>query len=181
MYRCPYCGELLPTLNEAATHCAQNDGTGGGTSASVEPVSELVALGEDGQPLITRQLDPTTGRAHTIVQNEDGTCAAFGANTIDSMVASAEGDTEVWMSELPQHHMHALAHEMGRRLVEASKIFQAQKSVLDERTSGDDYKYFGLDEYASDKDVEAAYRRLARQMHPDKNGGTRRPRKNSKQ
>merc|ERR1719188_2712542 len=32
--------------------------------------------------------------------------------------------------------------------------------------------FFGLSLEASDKDVDNAYRKKARQMHPDKNGGT---------
>merc|ERR1719281_1042373 len=34
------------------------------------------------------------------------------------------------------------------------------------------YHYFGLTADASDKDLDNAYRKLAKQMHPDKNGGT---------
>merc|ERR1712194_648819 len=34
------------------------------------------------------------------------------------------------------------------------------------------YQYFGLEADASERDIDNAYRKLARKMHPDKNGGT---------
>jgi len=88
------------------------------------------------------------------------------------MIVSPEGDTNMWLASLPQLQLHALAHELGRRLVETSQVYQARKTDLEQRTTNVDNIFFGLGEHATERDLENAYRRLARQMHPDKNGGT---------
>merc|ERR1719356_1620277 len=43
------------------------------------------------------------------------------------------------------------------------------------------YIYFGLTADASDKDLDNAYRKLAKKMHPDKNGGTEEAKKRFQQ
>merc|ERR1711924_219767 len=106
------------------------------------------------------------------VKSTDGTTSAFGAATMASMLSSLEDDTDAWMAVLPQSQLHALAHELGCRLVEISRIYQARKDNLEEHNTGVDYRYFGLGETATERSLENAYKRLARQMHPDKNGGT---------
>lgn len=63
-------------------------------------------------------------------------------------------------------------HEVGRHLLVNAKTYQCRQAELEGFANKADYSFFGLSPEATDKDVDNAYRRLAKQMHPDKNGGT---------
>jgi len=186
-YRCPHCGELLSTREDAVSHCSSPNidlpVTAGPPSKAVPatcvasaihllPAGELVAVDAEGRPLIVRHTDPETGQVRTCVQNEDGTLCAFGDKAVLSMLQATEADTEVFINSLTHRQMHALTHEIGRRLVEMSRLYQAQKSKLEQMLGDVDNEYFGIFTDATEKDLDNAYRRLARTLHPDKNGGT---------
>lgn len=133
---------------------------------------EPVAYSEFGFPTIVRQVDDESGQARTIVQNEDGSHKVFGANTISSLTGSADDDAKRWLNALRNREMHGLVHELGKRLVGASQQYQQQRIQLEQLAHRGHYEYFGLQQGASEKEVHTAYRRMAKRMHPDKNGGT---------
>merc|ERR1719326_992157 len=68
--------------------------------------------------------------------------------------------------------MRGLVHEVGQRLLEGSRLYHARLNQLEKLGDNLNYIYFGLTADASDKDLENAYRKLAKKLHPDKNGGT---------
>merc|ERR1712217_331561 len=43
---------------------------------------------------------------------------------------------------------------------------------LEHLSDSANYEYFGLSPSATERDLDNAYRQLAKKMHPDKNGGT---------
>jgi len=53
-----------------------------------------------------------------------------------------------------------------------TKVYHARLNQLDKMGEHLNYIFFGLTSDASDKDLDNAYRKLAKIMHPDKNGGT---------
>jgi len=77
-----------------------------------------------------------------------------------------------WMNGLACLDLRGLAHEVGQRLVEGSKTYHDGLADLEELQDQLNYLYFGLSFDASEKDLDNAYRKLAKKMHPDKNGGT---------
>merc|ERR1712032_179904 len=61
---------------------------------------------------------------------------------------------------------------VGQRLVEGSKTYHDGLADLEKLYDQLNYLYFGLTSGSTEKDLDIAYRKLARKMHPDKNGGT---------
>jgi len=197
MYRCPICSDMLPSREEARVHCAgeaasvsisctgentslPQAGASLLTSAAVGPPEglpplppgETIAYNAWGQPMIVRQVDSEKGLERTIVQNDDGTIQAFGENTVQSLVKSTEDDTQKWVSNLTDRQLRGLVHEFGQRLLSTSRTYQSHQEALQNASQRQSYAYFGLDETASDKDLDKAYRQMSKKMHPDKNGGT---------
>merc|ERR1712193_21525 len=68
--------------------------------------------------------------------------------------------------------LHGLVHEVGQRLVETSQRCQIRMKEREAIQEVYDYASLGLSPDASEKELDAAYRKLAKRMHPDKNGGT---------
>jgi len=119
-----------------------------------------------------RQADPETGVARTIVLNDDGSHRVFGGNTVSSLTSSSASDAARWAGSLTNHQLRGLVHEVGQRLLEGSRLYHARLAELERLGEDANYRFFGLQAGASEKDLDNAYRRLARQWHPDKNGGT---------
>jgi len=119
-----------------------------------------------------RKLDPETGKQRTIVRNEDGTFRAFGETTLESLVTSCESDSRRWAGNLTDRELRALVHEVGNRLIVDSKMYECQQAQLERLADAQHLAFFGLSLGAEEKEVDNAYRKLAKKMHPDKNGGT---------
>merc|ERR1711920_93056 len=68
--------------------------------------------------------------------------------------------------------LHGLVYEFGKRLVFTSQTYACHRTQLEQRAAHADFTYFGLPSNATEKDLQLAYRRMAKKMHPDKNGGT---------
>mmetsp|Transcript_29210 Transcript_29210/g.67240 ORF Transcript_29210/g.67240 Transcript_29210/m.67240 type:complete len:543 (-) Transcript_29210:15-1643(-) len=179
LFKCPVCAKVLPSRDEAAAHCLEAQAQAAPTTeAAEEAVSqpgvlrplegEAVAYDARGLATIVRQQDPSTGRKRTIVRNEDGSHDVFGESTVASLMEEKETKATEWLNGLSNHQLFGLNHEIGQRLVESSKLYQDQKAQYDKYRVDQDYLYFGLTSDASDKDLDVAYRKLARQMHPDK-------------
>lgn len=197
MYRCPECNECQPSLEAAIRHCQQetapSDEAAGramaepsrngvskpgqpqGILASADPrplPGDPIAFDDCGHPTIARQVDPDTGAARTIVRNLDGTQRVFGWSTVQSLITSVEDEATSWIGSLSAHQLRGLVHEVGQRLIEHSRTYHEKKGEWQSLKERVDYMYFGLDEEATEKELDMAYRKLAKVMHPDKNGGT---------
>lgn len=145
---------------------------GGSPTTDVPKGTEVIAYDEKGQPSIIRQIDDETGSKRTIVKNEDGTRSIFGESTVMSLANSNEDKTEKWAAALTPHQLRGLVHEVGQRLLEASRLYHKRLKKLEDAAEQFNYSYFGLSPDATEKDLDMAYRKMARKMHPDKNGGT---------
>eukprot|EP00931_Biecheleriopsis_adriatica_P110800 TRINITY_DN8512_c0_g1_i2.p1 TRINITY_DN8512_c0_g1~~TRINITY_DN8512_c0_g1_i2.p1 ORF type:complete len:576 (-),score=102.66 TRINITY_DN8512_c0_g1_i2:61-1728(-) len=131
-----------------------------------------VAFDECGQPIILRHVDVETGKTRHIVRNEDGSVRTYGQNTVDSLLNSKEEDSRKWLDSLTARDLRGIVHEMGRNLVQSSQQYQRHQEELSKFADDADYSFFGLTPDCTEKDLDNAYRRLAKRMHPDKNGGT---------
>eukprot|EP00929_Paragymnodinium_shiwhaense_P059101 TRINITY_DN29582_c0_g1_i1.p1 TRINITY_DN29582_c0_g1~~TRINITY_DN29582_c0_g1_i1.p1 ORF type:complete len:753 (-),score=117.64 TRINITY_DN29582_c0_g1_i1:353-2566(-) len=132
----------------------------------------IIARDENGQVLITRQVDVSTGVAQTIVHHGDGTVSAFGDQTIDSLIASLSDHSASFVTDLTDNELRGLVHETGQRLMANSQAYHGAKTEEDAQNIEEFKEFFGLAEDATERDLENAYRQLARKLHPDKNGGT---------
>lgn len=188
-YRCPVCNEFVDSMAEAVEHCGATalkaasptaaDGgqpTEAGVAASEEPddfpSGECVAYDGRGRPMIVRTVDTDSGAARTFVRNEDGDHSVFGENTVASLTKASEEKAYQWASALSQMQIRGLTHELGQRLLAQSRLYHSRLKELDKMGDALNYSYFGLTPDSTDKDIDNAYRKKARQMHPDKNGGT---------
>jgi curved DNA-binding protein CbpA len=104
--------------------------------------------------------------------SDDGSTRAFGQNTVASLTSSNASDAAAWAGRLTNQQLRGLVHEVGQRLLEGSQLYHARLAQLERIGEDANYRFFGLQPGASEKDLDNAYRRLARQWHPDKNGGT---------
>jgi len=136
------------------------------------PAGDPVAYDDHGLPMIVRQVDSGNGKMRHVVRNENGALKIFGESTIASLADSKEDDAQRWVDDLTDREMRALVCEVGQRLLSNSRLYEHFQSKLGELADASDYMYFGLEAGASDRDLDNAYRRLAKRMHPDKNGGT---------
>lgn len=147
---------------------------------AVPPIPELpqlpgepIAFDDRGRPTIARVVDTQTGSSQTMVLNqEDGSITAFGDNSLASLLLSGSSDVGEFIENLTQHQLRGLVHEIGQRLVKNSQTYQCFKSEWDKLTEAQDCQFFGFSAEPTEKQLDNAYRKLARQMHPDKNGGT---------
>lgn len=121
---------------------------------------------------ITREVDPSTGVARTVVREADGVEHVFGGQTVKSLIESEEEKSSAFVAGLMLPQLHGLVHEVGQRLVQASQLCQIRMKEREAIQEVYDYASLGLSPDASEKELDAAYRKLAKRMHPDKNGGT---------
>lgn len=140
------------------------------------PKPEPVAFDEHGRPTIVRWVDPETGAARTVVRSEDGSQRSFGESTMASLLSAKKEEAAKWASALAKDltnlQLRGLVHELGQRLLQISQRYTTRLDELKKLSEELDYQYFGLDNSATEKDLDNAYRRFAKKMHPDKNGGT---------
>lgn len=154
--------------------CGETDSTRSSEGQRCAPamlIGEAIAYNNRGEPVITRTTGES-GNAATVVINEDGTQSTFGKNTLSSLMSSDEGDAQAWIHALTTLEVRGLVHEIGQVLLSTSAIYQFHLNRLKDLSETQNYAYFGLREDATDKEIDMAYRKLAKQMHPDKNGGT---------
>lgn len=136
------------------------------------PKGDAIAYDERGRPTIVRHVDEQTGLARTVVKNEDGTKRVFGKNTIDTLASSDLEQSKAWAADLTAHQLRGLAHEVGQRLLEGSRLYHSRVAELENLADLLNFMYFSLSPDCSEKELDNAYRKFARKMHPDKNGGT---------
>mmetsp|Transcript_17419 Transcript_17419/g.47573 ORF Transcript_17419/g.47573 Transcript_17419/m.47573 type:complete len:1326 (-) Transcript_17419:139-4116(-) len=134
--------------------------------------AEVIARDQYGKPIIARQVDASQGVARTIVVGEDGQQQVFGENTVKSLLEASEKRAQRWLETLSTHQLRGLIHEVGQRLVEQSQSYHCRLKEYNRLSEKKHFEFFGLAREASEKELDAAYKALAKKMHPDKNGGT---------
>eukprot|EP00435_Cladocopium_sp_Y103_P046252 s1670_g13.t1 len=147
-----------------------------GTASSPSPLAtptlpgEPIAFDEHGVPIIVRSVE--LGQSRHYVLNEDGKWHTFGDRTVDSLMESREDTAREWLGALSHRDVRGLVHELGQRLLKSSQLYQKQQGVLEFICDMADYAFFGLTSQCSERELDNAYRKMAKKMHPDKNGGT---------
>lgn len=140
----------------------------------IQPVPQLVgepvAFNDRGQVVIARHVDEN-GKGRTVVLH-DGEMHAFGKTTVESLVESTDEDVSLWLEKLSDVQSHGLVHELGQRLLSNSRVYQGMRQQWDAISQGANYAFFNLTEECTEKELDNAYRQMAKRMHPDKNGGT---------
>jgi len=151
-----------PPVNEA-TPAAPAPATG---------KAKLVEADDAGQPAIVRYKDASSGVARTVVVNEDGSQRAFGEDTIASLLAQEDEKVGEWMSSMSDRVLRGVVNEVSERFFELQDRVVKRQNELQEQSKTRSLAFFELPDSCTEKDLDNAYRRLARSMHPDKNGGT---------
>jgi len=133
---------------------------------------EAIAYNTRGEPCIVRHVSPETGAVCTVVRNEDGTQSTFGKNTLSSLMTNTESDSSAWIDSLSMVEKRGLVSQLGHELLSISSLYSFHLQRLQKAADRSNYEYFGLTEDATEKELDNAYRKMAKRMHPDKNGGT---------
>jgi curved DNA-binding protein CbpA len=107
-----------------------------------------------------------------VVKLEDGSEKTFGERTVESLLETAEDNVEKWIGKLEFWALKGLLHELNPQMMKENQRYFAKKKEVEETCDKQHYKYFGLSDSATEKEINNAYRKRAREMHPDKNGGT---------
>jgi len=139
---------------------------GNASRASDSGDRSVVACDDMGRPTIVRHAE------RTIVFNEDGSQRIFTEELVVSIADSTEDEIASRIYEMTLLHLRGLVHELSYRVCEGSSVYHRRREELDQMYQTKSFLYFGLPENATEKDLETVYRRFARAMHPDKNGGT---------
>ncbi|CAK9042656.1 unnamed protein product, partial [Durusdinium trenchii] len=169
-FRCPECDTIVMSIDEALMHCGASM-AGGQTTSSRMPSGEPVALDEYGKPLIVRVTQPT-GERETVVRLPDGQQRTFDADSVKKITSASDLENAKFFDDLSNTELRGLVHEVGQRLLEGSQLYHSRLAELDRLGEVFNLKFFDLDESATARDLDNAYRKLAKKMHPDKNGGT---------
>jgi len=163
----------------ATAAAAAADGTRCATSAAEasEPEgtttkAQLIETDAEGRPVIVRHTDTETGVSRTVVIDDDGSQRVFGEETVESMLSKAKNELDEWIEDMTERHLRGLVNEVSQRLCEKSGKLHDMRQEMEKLSRRNNFAYFGLAEGAAPKELDNAYRRLARAMHPDKNGGT---------
>jgi len=77
-----------------------------------------------------------------------------------------------WMGSLSKCNLKGFDQELRVRLTDLWTEYSKVKTEHEDYLENADYIFFGLDKDATLKDLEKAFRKLAKTMHPDKNGGS---------
>lgn len=77
-----------------------------------------------------------------------------------------------WMGSLPKLKLIGFDNELRIRLSDLWTQYSKAKAEHDDYIENADYIFFGLDRDATLTDLEKAFRKLAKTMHPDKNCGS---------
>lgn len=133
---------------------------------------EPVAYDEHGRPVILRQVDTETGEEKTVVLMEDGTVQTFDEEAVSQVADKNKKEQLQWIAELTNLQLRGFTHEVGQRLLKGSRLYHSRHAELEKYRDAANYQFFGVGPDASEKDLDNAYRKMARKMHPDKNGGT---------
>jgi hypothetical protein len=198
-YLCPHCSASVASEEEARAHCNQANkreqvehhhrqaeyfmiGTPSREREAqqrhahaewtAQGTFSVLAVDSFGLPLISIWKDPTTGKQCTVVAKDDGSERAFGQETVESCVDETEDKALLWLASLTNNELKGLLNEFHHHVAESSKLYHERKSALDILSIQASYSFFGLQQDTSEKELDNAYRQLARRMHPDKNGGT---------
>eukprot|EP00435_Cladocopium_sp_Y103_P012258 s411_g3.t1 len=170
-FRCPECNAFVSSMEEALKHCGTLGDGGEPTSPSCLPSGEAIAFDEQGRMLIVRVTQPT-GERETVVRLPDGQQRTFDASSVKKMIESPAEEISKFLENLSNTELRGLVHEVGQRLLEGSRLYHSRLAELDRLGEMSNMKFFDLDEKATVRDLDNAYRKLAKKMHPDKNGGT---------
>jgi hypothetical protein len=142
------------------------------SSPQISNVVSVIACNEQGKPVLVIEKDPATGKELTVVKNFDGTHRAFGDETVNSLVSNTEDVMTSWLQSLNAMEIKGVLNVVNKHIAEGSRLYHATKQAVEQMTRAASYSYFGLPEDTAEKDLDNAYRQLAKKMHPDKNGGT---------
>lgn len=135
--------------------------------------AKIVEVDAEGKPVIVRQQDDSApGGVRTIITQEDGSCSAFGEAIVSSLLAQGQTKVMAWISSMDARNLRGLVNELSERFFEIQRRLCDCKAELEEKRRLRGLCMFNLDGDCTEKDLDVAYRRLARTMHPDKNGGT---------
>lgn len=174
-YTCPQCSTIVDSEQAALAHCGarkQAPGLRASAAGAVQGMLSVLAFDSAGLPLISVLKDPISGKQCTVVRKDDGSERAFGDDTVQSCVEETEEKALFWLSSLTNNELKGLLNEFHHHAAESSKLYHETKSALDLLRMKVSYSFFGLQEHTSEKELDNAYRQLAKRMHPDKNGGT---------
>jgi len=178
---CPDCGKSCDSLEETREHWLKehhkpaqsplHDGDGNSDEGD-NVKAQLLETDDKGQPVIVRQTDKETGNSWTVVLNEDGTKRTFSEEDVEHMLSQSHSELENWFGEMPDRQFRGLSNELTHRLCERSNKLFKRRQQFEEESRRCNFAVFGLGEGADVKELDNAYRKLARAMHPDKNGGS---------
>jgi len=121
---------------------------------------------------IQRNVDQDTGDAQTVVYNEDGTCTAFGESTMCSLLQSEEAEVQKMINKLTDFELQGLVYEFNQRLLKTADDYETLLRQLEFYIEECDIAFFGLTRSSTEQELDKAYRKKARELHPDKNGNT---------
>lgn len=123
-------------------------------------------------PSIVRQVNAATGEARTVVTDERGVQKSFGEHTVSSFMDSDEAQAREWLAGLTDPQLRGFVQEFALSLRDVFEKYELLKRQLEWFIDCAGYELFGLDRDATEQDLDRAWRRMAKMMHPDKNGGT---------
>lgn len=118
-----------------------------------------------------RQVHLKNGKTYVIVEVGDEVKHVFDHRTVEFEIKAGMEEMDGFLKGLSPQALQGLLVYLSGAVNDAGQSLKALEEQLQALCGEDNYDYFGLDgENCSDKDLEKAYRRASRDLHPDKGG-----------
>lgn len=111
-----------------------------------------------------------SAKQSNFLYDEHGRMTAPGDESVADVFD--EGIMRRWIGSLSKCHLKGFDQELRIRLSKLWTEYSKLQAEHEDHLENADYIFFGLDKDATLEDLQKAFRRLARLMHPDKNGGS---------
>mmetsp|Transcript_94829 Transcript_94829/g.182255 ORF Transcript_94829/g.182255 Transcript_94829/m.182255 type:complete len:985 (-) Transcript_94829:69-3023(-) len=153
------------TLQAQAKDAKQQ--TGNGNSAATGPGGKEVDVPE----VVISQGMAKNGETFIVVTDLQGTkLETFQKMHIEFEVAADTKSLNHWLEGLRTEVLPGLLMILGQEVNSRGASLKQLEQDKEALRGMEDYQFFGLNEDASDKDVEKAYKRMSTKLHPDKGG-----------
>jgi len=155
----------VPGREEATIPEAEAEGALEGNTEACKPLLSVPQYSvqkqrESGKTTFAVFISANDG---SLIRAFDGDCTTF------ELTCEAE-PLHMWLDGLSQDMLPGLLTLLQHEVEDRHKRLADMQAEKDTLRGADYYEYFGLSEASTEKDIDRAYRKASKELHPDKGG-----------